>query len=178
MIWATWSRPYLFCTYLITSSRRSWQKSISKSGMDTRSGFKKRSNSKPHRIGSKSVINSAHATTEPAPDPRPGPTGIPWAFDQPTKSATIKKYPGKPIWIITSSSKLNRAWYDFAATSFSTSLMLFLYTWTSKRDFKPLRAWRRNSSSSVNPSPQSKGGKIGSTVWNKKAQRLAITTVL
>ncbi|CFW50057.1 Uncharacterised protein [Bordetella pertussis] len=30
----------------MTRSRLSWQKSISKSGIDTRSGFRKRSNSK------------------------------------------------------------------------------------------------------------------------------------
>ena len=46
MICPTLSRPYFCCTYLITSSRRSMQKSISKSGMETRSGFKKRSNSR------------------------------------------------------------------------------------------------------------------------------------
>ena len=57
----------------ITSSRRSWQKSMSKSGIDTRSGFRKRSNSRPKRSGSRSVISSAQAATEPAPDPRPGP---------------------------------------------------------------------------------------------------------
>ena len=48
--------------------------------MDTRSGFKNRSNRRPYRSGSKSVIVSAHATTEPAPEPRPGPTGIPLFF--------------------------------------------------------------------------------------------------
>ena len=43
----------------ITSSRRSWQKSMSKSGIDTRSGLRKRSNRSPKRIGSRSVMVSA-----------------------------------------------------------------------------------------------------------------------
>src|SRR5271170_1385481 len=43
----------------MTSSRRSWQKSMSKSGIDTRSGLRKRSNSKPKRNGSRSVMVSA-----------------------------------------------------------------------------------------------------------------------
>ena len=37
------------------------------------------------------VIESDHATTEPAPEPRPGPTGIPWALAHWMKSATIRK---------------------------------------------------------------------------------------
>src|ERR1700732_2517636 len=59
----------------MTSSRRSWQKSMSKSGIDTRSGLRNRSNSRPKRSGSRSVMVSAQATTEPAPDPRPGAAG-------------------------------------------------------------------------------------------------------
>ena len=35
--------PYLARTYSITRSRPSWQKSMSKSGIDTRSGLRKRS---------------------------------------------------------------------------------------------------------------------------------------
>ncbi len=34
---------------------------------------------------------SGKYTIEPAPEPRPGPTGIPLALDQPIKSDTIKK---------------------------------------------------------------------------------------
>ena len=41
----------------MTSSRRSWQKSMSKSGIDTRSGLRKRSNRSPKRSGSRSVIS-------------------------------------------------------------------------------------------------------------------------
>ena len=64
---------------------------MSKSGMETRSGFKKRSKSRPYWIGSTSVINKDHATIEPAPDPLPGPTGIDWDFAHRIKSETIKK---------------------------------------------------------------------------------------
>ena len=46
MIWATFSRPYLRVTYSMTSPRRSSQKSMSISGSDTRSGFRKRSKSR------------------------------------------------------------------------------------------------------------------------------------
>ncbi len=67
------------------------QKSTSKSGMDTRSGFKNRSNSSPNCSGSRSVMPSAQATTEPAPEPRPGPTGMSLRLAQLMKSATIKK---------------------------------------------------------------------------------------
>src|SRR4028119_1523471 len=49
---------------------------MSKSGIDTRSGFRKRSKSRPKRIGSRSVMVSAQAATEPAPEPRPGATGM------------------------------------------------------------------------------------------------------
>jgi hypothetical protein len=41
---------------------------MSKSGIDTRSGLRKRSNRRPKRRGSRSVIVSDQATTEPAPD--------------------------------------------------------------------------------------------------------------
>src|SRR5690242_21896786 len=43
-IWQTDSFPYFCRTYSITSPRRSKQKSTSTSGIDTRSGFRKRSN--------------------------------------------------------------------------------------------------------------------------------------
>ena len=43
MIWATFSRPYFRVTYSMTSPRRRSQKSMSISGSDTRSGFRKRS---------------------------------------------------------------------------------------------------------------------------------------
>ena len=75
----------------MTRSRPSWQKSISKSGIETRSGFKNRSNNKLYSKGSKSVMPRLYATTEPAPEPRPGPTGTPLFLAQLIKSATIKK---------------------------------------------------------------------------------------
>ena len=49
------------------------------------------------------------ATSEPAPVPRPGPTGMAFSRAQRMKSATIRKYPGKPIWVITSSSRSRRS---------------------------------------------------------------------
>ena len=48
MIWLTFSGPpYFPFTYRITSSRPSRQKSMSMSGMDTRSEFRKRSKRSP-----------------------------------------------------------------------------------------------------------------------------------
>ena len=38
------SAPYFCLTYPMTLSRPSWQKSMSKSGIDTRSGLRNRSN--------------------------------------------------------------------------------------------------------------------------------------
>ena len=67
------------------------QKSMSKSGMLTRSGFKKRSNRSLFAIGSMSVMRIEYATSEPAPDPRPGPTGMRCSFAKRMKSHTIKK---------------------------------------------------------------------------------------
>ena len=43
------------------------------SGIDTRSGFRKRSNSRSNLSGQTSVIRSAYATSDPAAEPRPGP---------------------------------------------------------------------------------------------------------
>ena len=39
-ICATFSRPYFLVTYSITSARRAWQKSMSMSGIEIRSGFR------------------------------------------------------------------------------------------------------------------------------------------
>ena len=74
-IWATLSL-YLLFKYSKTKSLFSSQKSISKSGIDILSGFKNLSKIKLNFIGSTSVIERHHATREPAPEPRPGPTGI------------------------------------------------------------------------------------------------------
>src|SRR2546426_1516509 len=56
--------------YWITSPRRSKQKSRSMSGMEMRSGFRNRSNSRSNLRGSISVMPSAYATSEPAAEPR------------------------------------------------------------------------------------------------------------
>ena len=75
----------------MTLSRLSMQKSMSKSGIDILSGLINLSKRRLCSIGSNSVIPNANATNEPAPDPRPGPTGISFDFDHKIKSATIKK---------------------------------------------------------------------------------------
>ena len=91
MILATQSLPYFSRTYSMTSTRRLMQKSMSKSGGEIRSGFRNRSKSNPKRKGSMSVMLSKYATRHPAPEPRPGPTGMPCSRDQLIKSATIRK---------------------------------------------------------------------------------------
>src|SRR5437660_722586 len=40
-------------------------------------------------MGSRSVMVSAYATSDPAPEPRPGPTGMSWALAHLMKSDTI-----------------------------------------------------------------------------------------
>ena len=91
IIFATRSLPYFSRTYSTTWSRRRMQKSISKSGGETRSRLSIRSKSKPKLRGSISVILSTYATIQPAPEPRPGPTGIPCERAQSMRSQTIKK---------------------------------------------------------------------------------------
>jgi hypothetical protein len=90
-ICATRSRPYFSWTYLMTSSRRFMQKSTSKSGIEMRSGFRNRSNRSLNSSGSMSVMPIANATSEPAPEPRPGPTGMPCSLAQLMKSQTMRK---------------------------------------------------------------------------------------
>ena len=77
---ATFSSPYLFLTYFITSSLFISGKSVSISGIVTRSGFKNLSNSKLYFKGSTSVIPKQYETKEPAAEPRPGPTKILFCF--------------------------------------------------------------------------------------------------
>ena len=55
-MWATWSSPYFRRTYSNTSSRRVSPKSMSISGMLTRSGFKNRSKYRLYFMGSMSVM--------------------------------------------------------------------------------------------------------------------------
>ena len=64
---------------------------MSMSGIDLRPGLRKRSNSSSYRIGSTSVMRSEYATSEPAAEPRPGPTPMPLDFENWTKSQTIRK---------------------------------------------------------------------------------------
>jgi hypothetical protein len=79
----------------MTRSRLSMQKSTSKSGMDTRSGFRKRSKRRSYGIGSMSVMRSAYATSEPAPEPRPGPTGTPLRFAPVDEVLDDEEVPGE-----------------------------------------------------------------------------------
>ena len=79
MICATRSRPYFSLTYSMTRPRPRMQKSTSMSGMLMRSGFRKRSNSRSYCSGSMSVMRRAKETTDPAAEPRPGPTGMPFS---------------------------------------------------------------------------------------------------
>ena len=75
----------------MTRSRPSTAKSMSMSGIDLRPGFRNRSNIRSYRIGSMSVIASEYATSEPADEPRPGPTETPFRFAKAMKSQTIRK---------------------------------------------------------------------------------------
>ena len=90
-IWPTESLPYFCRTYSMTSPRRSKQKSTSTSGIDTRSGFRKRSKSRSNSSGQTSVMRSAYATSDPAAEPRPGPTGMPRSRAALMKSAVMRK---------------------------------------------------------------------------------------
>ncbi len=118
-ICATRSLPYFSVTYLMTSSRRSTQKSVSISGIEIRSGFKKRSKNKLNFSGSRSVIFRQYATTEPTAEPRPGPTGMSWSRAYLMKSQTMRKYDAKPILLMmpSSYSKRSRSAVSFAARS-------------------------------------------------------------
>ena len=49
---------------------------MSKSGIERRSGFRNRSKSSLCSSGSTRVMSSEYATKDPAPEPRPGPTGM------------------------------------------------------------------------------------------------------
>ena len=78
-MWATLSL-YFLVKYSKTRSLFSSQKSISKSGIEIRSGFKNLSKIKLNWIGSTSVIERHQATSDPAPEPLPGPTGMSLLF--------------------------------------------------------------------------------------------------
>ena len=67
------------------------QKSTSKSGGETLSRDSILSKSRLNLIGSMSVILMRYAIMQPAPLPRPGPTGMPCVRAQFMKSYTIRK---------------------------------------------------------------------------------------
>ncbi|CSA03639.1 Uncharacterised protein [Vibrio cholerae] len=119
------------------------------------------------------MIFSAYATNEPAPEPRPGPTGISLSFDHWINSITIKKYPGKPIWLITSSSTCKRSSYSgrrLARTSGSGKR-------NSSRSSNPSRDFITRKSSIAIP-PVGKLGRKYSPKRTVTLQRLAISTLL
>ena len=60
-------------------------------------------------MGSMSVMVSDHATREPAPEPRPGPTGMLLDFAYLIKSATIRKYPENPMVLMMDNSYSKRS---------------------------------------------------------------------
>ena len=91
IIWATFFLPYFSTTQSITLDLPSSSKSISISGREILSGFKKRSKSKSYFIGSTFVILVQYATTEPAAEPLPGPTETFIFLACAIKSCTIKK---------------------------------------------------------------------------------------
>ena len=86
-----WSLPYVSSTYLNTLYRPSSSKSISISGIDIRSGLRKRSKRSWYLIGSILVMPRQYATADPAAEPRPGPTEIPFLLAADMKSCTIRK---------------------------------------------------------------------------------------
>ena len=53
---------------------------VAEIGILTRSGFKKRSNSRSYRSGSTPVMPMQYAARLPTPEPLPGPTGMPMLF--------------------------------------------------------------------------------------------------
>ena len=75
MICETLSCPYVEIIWSMTFCLLFIQKSISKSGIDILSGFKNLSKRRLYLIGSMFVMPRTNATSEPAPEPLPGPTG-------------------------------------------------------------------------------------------------------
>ena len=55
------------------------------------------------------MTRSAYETTEPAAEPRPGPTRIPCSRAKRIRSHTIRKYPANPIFVMTASSWSTRS---------------------------------------------------------------------
>ncbi|MNS58044.1 hypothetical protein D3C72_909500 [compost metagenome] len=90
-ILATYSQPYFSLTYSITSVIRSIQKSKSTSGKLMRSTLRKRSNNRSYINGSTSVMCKQYKTKEPAPEPRPLPTGMSSFLQKRRTSSRIKK---------------------------------------------------------------------------------------
>ena len=77
---------------------------MSMSGIDTRDGLRKRSNSRSYLIGSRSVIHRQYATAQPAALPRPGPTRMPRSRANLMRSQVIRKYDENPMSLMTLSS--------------------------------------------------------------------------
>ena len=163
IICATWFTPYFWTTQSIILSRPRSSKSISISGSDTRSGFKKRSKSRSYLIGSTFVIPVQYATADPAADPRPGPTETPMSRACRVKSWTIRKYPGYPVFSMVASSNSIRSFISSVSSSYRilapSKVRCLRYL------FSPLFPLSASSAGSLNSSGISNLGR--STSWAK-----------
>ena len=115
-----------------------------------------------------SVMRSAYATNDPAPEPRPGPTGTPCVFAQLMKSWTMRKYPENFIAVMTDSSRSSRSRY-WSASIFRPVRAISVKRWSS-----PSRARRWMYESSVSPSGTWNLGRCLPTRSNSTLQRWAM----
>ncbi len=79
------------------------------SGISRLEGFRKRSKLRPCWRGFTSVMPAAKETRLPAAEPLPGPMAMPCDRAHLRSSETIRKYPGKPMSLMTPSSKSSLA---------------------------------------------------------------------
>jgi hypothetical protein len=107
----------------------------------------------------------AYAASDPAAEPRPGPTRIPCSLAQLMKSATTRKYPGKPIWQMTSTSK-------------SACLRTSAGIPPGYRPCSPRSTSWTNHDCSLSPSGTGKRGMRFAPSVNETSQRSAMTSVL
>ncbi len=122
-------------------------------------------------MGLMSVISTAQATTEPPPDPRPGPTGMALPFANLMKSQTMRKYPVNPIWAMTFSSASRRL--EYSAPS-KRSPLAFI---APRRLSRPSRASRARCSSMVSPVGTGKSGSSSLPSAISRLQRSATASV-
>ena len=119
--------------------------------MLTLSLFRNLSNMRLYLIGSISVICRQYATIEPAAEPLPGPTVIPFSRAYLIKSHTIRKYSTNPMLFITSSSLLSLENKISAFGPETVSSPYLVFSPCSQRDFKnsnlfPLKSFGKSNS--------------------------------